>query len=302
MSIQVLTTKQAADELKDRAAVRSLNPTKVYGIPWGFDKLDEHTHGIQQHEMTLLIARAGVGKSSFAGHIIVSVAEYFRKHGIKKVVRLLALEMTWHQWLHRWASTMAGVNGEDIDTGFATDAQREEYNNRLDYLTKLPIECLDSVDSLSTIDSFIRMNSLVPDNQRTGKEPSNCGFWVLDHIGILPKGSVDDRFGSLDSASGMFRQLSKDVAPSLILSQMNRKCEDRDNKRPTTGDVYGSDRMVQDSRKVFGLYREDIYLNLSKEMRQGELAAELIILKSNNGQLGTFDMTFHGPTLTWREA
>lgn len=266
-------------------------------MPWGFPKLDNFTHGIQQAEMTTLIARAGVGKSAWAGEVIVSVAGWLRRHGIKKVVRLVSLEMTFDSWMKRWACRMAGVEQEKINTGYVSEEELEKYNLHLEKLGKLPIECLDVVDSLETITNFIKHNSDVPE-----AKISNCAFWVVDHIGIVPGKQVGDRFGSLADASTVFRQLSRDVAPSLILSQMNRNCESRDNKRPNLGDVYGSDRMVQDSRKVFGLYREDMYLNLSKELREGDMDAELIILKSNNGQLGTFDMLFNGPKMQWSEA
>lgn len=291
----ILTTQGGVQRLKEQDESQSQTPSLTPYLPWGFTNLDKLTYGIREREMTILLGRAGTGKSAFAGLVALNVARWIRSRGIKKVVRIVSLEMAWDDWLQRLACFRAQVPIHRVVTGFRDEDERDRYYKELDGIEKLNIEGIDSApNGLSTISDFVRYNSDNPDSKH-----SNCAFWILDHIGIVPTGG--DRFGGIDLASDCFRDLSKEVAPSLVLSQMNRASDQRTEKRPTTSDVYGSEKTVQNARKIIALHRDDVFKTLEPEERMKPLPAEVIILKANNGQLGTVPFWFHGPSLNWYE-
>jgi replicative DNA helicase len=280
---------RATQQIMEQARERKKNPTHVWGIPWGFPALDKKTGGIQKEEMTVLIARPGVGKSALAGQIGCNVGEYFKKQASGLVVRVISLEMSAVSWQKRMASYKSGVAIHKVNSGFITDEELDRFERASNEIAQLPIEYIDDNISLDFIKEFV---------ERKG----NCGFWILDYIGII--GSMDPKasWASLTGAAHELRELSKRVAPSLILSQMNRKSEERQDKRPTLADISGADGIGADARRVFGLYREDIYQRMSEEDRKQPMPAELLILKANNGSLGNIDMIFNPPRVEWIEA
>lgn len=286
--VQIITSKAASNYLAKQIDERVKNPTYIWGIPYGFGQLDRKTGGIQKGEMTILIARPGVGKSAFAGKVALNVAEWLRQQGSEKVVRIVSIEQDFATWQQRLACYLSNVPITLITSGFATDKQVKEYKAALNTIAEYPIECIDQEVSLTTIEQFIRYQD-------------RCAFWVLDHIGIIPQVDPRNQASSLASISNVLRNLSRDTAPSLVLSQMNRKAEERQDKRPTPSDVYGSDYIVQNARRIFGLYREDVYLKLSEEDRRKPQPGELLILKANNGSVGAIDMVYNPQRLDWYE-
>ena len=86
-------------ELIKHARARAADPRSIWGIPWGFSGLDALTGGIHLEEMTVTMARPGVGKTQFMGQIGLNVAEYLLTPEGKRlypdqVVKLVLCEMS----------------------------------------------------------------------------------------------------------------------------------------------------------------------------------------------------------------
>jgi replicative DNA helicase len=288
--VQIVSSRRAAQSLKDTVRARMLDPTYVWGIPWGFPTLDRMTGGIQKEEMCVLIARPGVGKSAFLGQVSLNVARYFKREGIKKCVRIITLEMSAESYQKRIACYLADVSISKVNSGFLLPEEASRFERALDEMSDLDIQYIDQVLDPETIRRFIS-------DTRRGE----CGFWGLDHMQIISNMQTDNTHSFLTQTAHIIRELSRSVAPSLILSQMNRKAEERQDKRPQLSDIFGSDGIGQDARRVIGLYREDIYAKLTDEERKKPQPAEVIVLKANNGQLGTVDFIFHPTRTEWRE-
>lgn len=288
--VQIVSSKRAAQNLMGQVRERMKDPTYVWGIPWGFPRLDKMTGGIQHEEMCVLIARPGVGKSAFAGQAALNVAQYFKDEGIAKVVRVISLEMSAESYQKRIACYKADVSISKVNSGFLTKEEMGRFEKALDEIAELDIQYIDQVLQPDHIKRFIE------DTKR-----GECGFWVLDHMQIISNMNTDSTHSFLTQTAHIIRELSRSVAPSLILSQMNRKAEERQDKRPQLSDIFGSDGIGQDARRVIGLYREDIYNKLNDEERKQPQPAEVIVLKANNGQLGTVDFIFNPTRTEWRE-
>ena len=74
--------------------------------------------------------------------------------------------------------------------------------------------------------------------------------------------------------SGALKQLAKDEQICVVLlAQLNRASEARDDKRPTLADLRDSGELEQDADVVVFVYREAYYLERSPEFRRNEMDA-----------------------------
>jgi replicative DNA helicase len=78
----------------------------------------------------------------------------------------------------------------------------------------------------------------------------------------------------------------------VVLSQLNREVEHRDNKRPVMSDIRQCGNLEEDADFVVGLYRDEYYNKDTKD--KGKL--EFIILKQRNGPTGTTILKFNAET------
>ena len=86
-----------------------------------------------------------------------------------------------------------------------------------------------------------------------------------------------------------YKTLCKSYNMSAILvSQLNRKCEDRPNKRPIPSDLRESGSIEQDSETILFMFYEWRYLQNGS--RNGEYGIDVIVGKNRYGKTGTVEL------------
>ena len=114
----------------------------------------------------------------------------------------------------------------------------------------------------------------------------------LDYIQILSERD-ESQTQEIGRMTILFKLLANELnICSVILSQLNRGVEHREDKRPMLSDLRQSGAIEEDSDFVIGLYRDEVY---TKETKFKNLL-EYIILKHRNGPPGTVTLKFDGPT------
>ncbi len=87
--------------------------------------------------------------------------------------------------------------------------------------------------------------------------------------------------------------------PVIISSQLNRKLEDREDKRPKTSDLF-SKAAEELSNKILLLYRPNAY-EPKKIEEEGKPERDAEIIVGKGGTPGNIPLTFWGEYLSWEE-
>ena len=285
--------KEWSDQVNDVVSVierLQKSELKVSGIPTGNKKLDAITGGWQKSDLIIIAARPSIGKTTRAINFIKAACLY----GHKTI--MFSLEMDYRQLARKFLNDESEIYGNKLISGDLQDYQIERLKRAKDKLIQLPFHINDK-GSISP--SYVR-NVL---KQRTKKH--GVDFVVIDYVGLMkPSDSMRNR--SRDNELGTITASIKSIAkefdiPIILLSQLNRKCEERIDKRPMLSDLRESGNIEQDADLVMGLYRPSYYHVYDKPDRdyQKDIAAgmseeqynrisELSILKHRNGATDRF--------------
>ena len=118
---------------------------------------------------------------------------------------------------------------------------------------------------------------------------------AVDYLQLLEMDGARSEEEEIGRASKTFKGLAEELEiPILLLVQVNRKCEERTDKRPLMSDIRGSGRVEQDADAVVFVYRE-VYYN---ERFPRPSQVELIVRANRHGPTGT-GMSFWTPGSGW---
>ena len=148
-------------------------------------------------------------------------------------------------------------------------------NRAADELSTLPLRILDT--------GRLRLSEFVG---IAARERMRGGLLaaVIDYLQLLkPDERSDSREREVSEVARGLKGLALDLGvPLLALSQLNRACETRPNKRPMMSDLRESGEIEQAADLVTFLYRDEVYNKTSPDKG----IAEWIIAKQKDGPLG----------------
>lgn len=251
----------------------------ITGIPTGFTDLDKMTSGLQPGDMVVIAGRPSMGKTAFALNIAehVGVVE-------KLPVAIFSLEMSGPQLAMRFLSSVGRLDQQKLRTGKLGDEEWDKMTVALGKLHEAPIH-IDETGAINPSDLRARARRL---HRQFGK----LGLIVIDYLQLMTgNGNVENRATEISEISRSIKALAKELGvPVLALSQLSRKVEERNDKRPLMSDLRESGAIEQDADIIIMMYREEYY----KPDTQEKGIAEVIIGKHRNGPTGTVKLNFLG--------
>ncbi len=260
------------EELYDRE-----NPSDITGVPSGFLDLDQMTSGLQPGDMIVVAGRPSMGKTAFA----LNIAEYV---GVEMhlPVAIFSLEMSGPQLAMRFLSSVGRLDQQKIRTGRLSDEEWDKMTVALGKLHEAPIH-IDETGAINATDLRARARRL---HRQCGK----LGLIVIDYLQLMTSSRENEnRATEISEISRSIKALAKELqVPVIALSQLSRKVEERNDKRPLMSDLRESGAIEQDADIILMMYREDYY----KPDTQEKGIAEVIVGKHRNGPTGTVKLTF----------
>jgi len=255
------------------------NPSDITGVPTGFHDLDKMTSGLQPGDMIVVAGRPSMGKTAFA----LNIAEHVGVE-VRLPVAIFSLEMSGPQLATRFLSSTGRLDQNKIRTGRLTDDDWDKMTNALGKLHEAPIH-IDETGAINATDLRARARRL---HRKCGK----LGLIVIDYIQLMTSSrGNENRATEISDISRSIKALAKELeCPIIALSQLSRKVEERNDKRPLMSDLRESGAIEQDADIILMMYREEYY----KPDTQDKGVAEVIIGKHRNGPTGTVRLTFLG--------
>ncbi|PAF45492.1 replicative DNA helicase [Helicobacter sp. 11S02629-2] len=276
---------------------RAKERSGVTGVDTGFYYLNKITTGFNPGELIIIGARPAMGKTSF----LLSLALNMLEKGSE--VAIFSLEMPSDQLILRAIAIISGVPLQDLRSGNLDDAQLVKFQKALNELEskKLFISEKSNVN-IATLRSSLR---------RLKMQNPNLGICFIDYLQLMEGDSKLQRVEMIGEISRNLKLLSKELnMPIVVLSQLNRALEARDDKRPMLSDLRDSGAIEQDADVIIFLYRDDIYKEREFNAKRKKLEeagkkekleqfvkkpiedAELIVAKNRNGEVETVYVEF----------
>lgn len=264
------------DALEERQGKKAL----VTGVPTGFTQLDHKTSGLQGSDMIILAARPSMGKTALA----LNIARNAAIDG-NVPVAIFSLEMSKESLSERLLCAEARVDSGRLRGGFLNPEDWNRITEAASVLSEAPIYIDDSPDISAT---SIRTKS------RRLKMDKDLGLIIIDYLQLMKgRASSERRDLEISEISRALKLLAKELnVPVLALSQLNRKLEERSDKRPQLSDLRESGALEQDADVVAFIYRDEVYNKDENNPNRG--TAEVIIAKQRNGPTGIIPLTFLG--------
>ncbi|AEH44462.1 replicative DNA helicase [Thermodesulfatator indicus DSM 15286] len=249
---------------------------EVTGVPTGFYEFDRLTAGLQNSDLIIVAGRPSMGKTSFALNIAHHAAV---EHGIP--VGIFSLEMSKEQLAMRMLCADARVDAQALRTGKLTDADWQRLTYAANRLSKAPI-FIDDTAAISVLELRAKARRLMAEH--------GLGLIIIDYLQLMRgKERRERREQEISEISSSLKAMAKELnVPVVALSQLNRRVEERPDKRPQLSDLRESGAIEQDADVILFIYRDEVY----KKDTLDKGIAEIIIGKQRNGPTGVVRLAF----------
>ncbi len=249
----------------------------VTGVPTGFKDLDKLTAGLQPSDLIVVAARPGMGKTA----LCLNIAAHAAFGGVG--VGIFSLEMAKEQLVLRMLCSEARVDNSKVRSGYLGERDFPKLVMAAGKLAEAPIY-IDDTPAISILELRAKARRLVKDREK------KLGLLVVDYLQLMRgMGTAPNREQEISEISRSLKALAKELTiPVIAVSQLNRRVEDRGDKRPMMADLRESGAIEQDADVIAFIYREAAYNPKSDDKGR----AEVNVAKQRNGPTDTLLLTF----------
>lgn len=282
---EIVDTRPIDDEMTDRESMMKIYDSlfekrgDISGVPTGITDLDRMTSGLQDDDLIIVAGRPSMGKTAFALNIAKSAA------ADDVVVDLFSLEMPKTKIQQRLLSAIG-----NIDAGKWRNPER--FMNAGDVESVIKGMGIYEQWSLAIHDrpsqTIASMRATI--RKSIKKHPDKKHLAIIDYLSFIKiTGKYERRDLAIGAVTGGLKQLARRYhLPIILLAQLSRGVESRQDKRPMLSDLRESGNIEQDADLILFLYRDDYYNRESDKQN----IVEIIMGKQRNGPVGTVEAAF----------
>lgn len=244
------------------------------GIPTEFTDLNNILMGLHPSDLLIIAGRPSMGKTSLAMNIASHIA------CVEKIpVAIFSLEMAKEQLALRLLASEAEIDQSNVRS---VRLKREDWSKLIDasgVLAEAPLYIDDTPGiSIGEIRAKLRRMAAY----------EGLGLVIVDYLQLMTaRRRIDSREQEISEISRSLKAIAKEFdVPVIALSQLNRRVEEREDKRPRMADLRESGAIEQDADVICFIYRDEVYNPSTKDQN----IAEIIVSKHRNGPTGTIKL------------
>lgn len=268
--------KTTDDYLLEITAEMCFPSTEQAGFPTSLEDFDDMTGGLQRGELIIVAARPSVGKTAFAlnlamGHAANGGASF-----------IFSLEMGTKQLLQRMISSVGRINSQKWRNMTFSEEDYKQAIQAVGVISDWEMMIYDQLRTVNEIRAAIR--------KKIRENPDDKQVAIIDYLQLMtPAGKHDRRDLAIGEITRELKLMAVELnIPIVLLSQLSRGVESRQDKRPLMSDLRESGNIEQDADVISFLYREDYYMKDTKQQHR----MEIILSKQRNGPTGTVEVAF----------
>ena len=216
------------------------------GPKTGQGNIDKHLRGLRPGTVTVLAAESGVGKSALA----LNICDYISRHYPGRAP-YFTLESTDTLLMYRRLAFRSGIALTRLNLG-------KIYNNEWPELTT-EVNAISADGNMMLIEKaeFSILENLVSFVEGISFD-NPLSILIIDYIQQMSSRSRQNtRHHEISYISRNIAQLAKKVkVPILLLSQLGKDIEKRNNRRPMLSDLKESGDIRNDAHNIIFMYRK----------------------------------------------
>lgn len=262
---------------------------EIQGIPTGLSDLDQLNNGWQKGELIIIAARPSMGKTAVSLNLFTKAAAEKNKN-----VCVFSLEMENLKLSKRLILSYGGIIRSNFEKGTMTPGDWTAFNRADKELRRLPI----FIDDTAGVD--VRYISSIIRNK---VRKSQCDLVVIDYLQLVESPasySNKNREREVAEISRALKKAAKSAGvPILLLAQLNRQIENREDKTPRLADLRESGAIEQDADIVIFPWRPAFY-DPNAVNDKGESLGNVMmfeVAKNRDGNIGSI-VSKHNNDLT----
>jgi replicative DNA helicase len=270
----------------------------------GFDDWNKVTGTMRRGEVIILAGRPSMGKTAVA----LSTSLACARAGLGTL--FVSLEMSIRELMKRAISDLIFDYGhsasfDKVKAGQFTHFDRQRLEKARADLATWPLTLRQ--------EAGLKLGRLAMLIRRTKRQMAAKGQQLdivfVDYLGLVKTDAkAHKRYEEVSEVSRTIKQIARELDVAIVvLAQLNRDVEKREDKRPQLSDLRDSGDIEQDADCVIFVYREQYYLERS-EPKEGDKKhvdwqvsmdaardkVELIAAKVRNGRIGRRQCHFFG--------
>ena len=247
---------------------RFQNKGKPIGLTVGLKAIDSKVGGFRDGNLIILAARPAMGKTTLA----MNFAENAIMQG--DAVQVFSAEMTRDELMERMVASTGGIYADRVRRGTLEEDDWPKLSAAVARLKDKPLFIDDR--------GGITINQITASARKMHKK-HNLKLIIVDYLQLVTA-NANSREQEISKISRALKALAKELnLPVIALSQLNRKCDDRPNKRPNLSDLRDSGAIEQDADIVAFIYRDEVY----NENTEQKGVAEINFAKARSFPTGT---------------
>jgi replicative DNA helicase len=286
--------KRRLKQLEQIAQERATGARVLSGYPTGVERLDEKTGGWQAGIVSIVAARPAMGKSSLG----LATANASSEAGFG--VHLFSLEDTEQAYADRALSRASGVSAENLRNSELSAVSMEQVRVANRKLQQRKGWLFDGRSGI-TADEIVR-------SVRRRRRDNGTKVVIVDYVQLVKRPARMSGHEALSEIVTTFADAAKqDSMAYVVMSQLNRELEKREDKRPQLSDLRESGSLEERAKCVVGVYRGSVYggprkgVDYAEDQRQPSQdehagTVQLLVLKNSNGRTGLVKASWFGPT------